>query len=144
MALEGYSWGIATNPEPNITEYDWDAPSPGWLIKETTNPARYSTPWGDLQMLIDEEFVSPVMDKGDATSQFIWVTMNKTYARPIELQWRGQATDFNEEAVSPAWENYPSGGANKDWRYIQIKVQCLEQLYIGDQPLTIGGEPLGI
>jgi hypothetical protein len=63
---------------------------------------------------------SDVFDTGRTTN---YVSISQTVIRgTLTYRIRGQAATFNWDAGSPSWETY-AGPYNKDWRYIQIRVQ---------------------
>ena len=117
---DGWTWGYQTaSPEEALPWSDWK-------VKESANDARDSGDWGKLQLAAGEEFVSTVKDKGDTDVKWLRVTYDD-YDSGVgsgSIHWRGQAGTFNQsdnEVVGPTWEAYPAGGANKGWRYIQVK-----------------------
>lgn len=80
-----------------------------------------------IQLLPGDEFVSPVKDTGYTINKFLIVTYDDygTGKGSGTIQWRGGPTIFTQDAdevSGPIWENYPSGGAMKTWRYVQLKL----------------------
>ena len=152
MAQGGWSWGTTGAPAP-IKEYGWDGSDLGagdtsdyWKVAgHATNYARYDSADGDLIMQLDDEFVSGVMDKGTGDLVFLQIEISSSGSELISIKWRGHATtSFNQHDASPAWEDYPAGGANKTWRYIQVKAKCIEKIEISGEGITIDGEPVGM
>lgn len=139
MADAGYSWGIYPGNPTSTIPYGWDGdrkPSGvdvnPWKRVGTTTDADFSESLGDLRFLEGtyNEFVSPVMNKGNTDSYKIVLVKDETISDGfgIALQYRGQAASFEIDAASPAWEDYPVGGAYKTWQYIQIKTKLIEFL----------------
>jgi len=145
MAEDGWSFGITTNPvdATNIEEFGWDGSDIGhgtidrWEIKGTGNPANWTSATGELRIQDDESVVSPVMDRGNTNVKHISITRNG--GAVIVTYWRGQAGTFNQEDASPAWELYPAGGANKNWRYFQVMLKQADVMQIDGQDLQIDG-----
>lgn len=114
---DGYTWG-EQSPSPELA-IEWSV----WKVKESTNDARDSGPWGKLQLALDEEFVSDVKDLGDDAILLLGLKYDD-YASGSgsgTLYWRGRSTIFNQdddEVTGPSWEQY-TAPANKSWRYVQ-------------------------
>jgi len=118
LEQEGWTWG-EQNPTPE-TAVAWSV----WKVKETTNDARDSGDWGELQLGSGESFVSDVKDRGNTDTRYLTLSYDdySVGSGSGTLYWRGQAAIFNyddNEVAGPAWEEY-AGPANKDWRYIQV------------------------
>jgi len=86
-----------------------------------------------MQLFSGEQAVSPVKDLANTDTKNISLTWNEYVYPPVNpgdfsLQWRGRNTIFTQssnETDGPVWEEYPEGGGNKTWRYVQIKVTAL-------------------
>ena len=142
MAESGVSWGIQYNTEPNITEYDWIGLFEDWKLKESAISANYTTPYGNLRLQTDQEVVSEVINRGVATVKHMSVTQSG--GDGVAIYWRGQGSSFDQDAVSPAWEQYPNGGANKDWQYYQVMLKQVAIGQMGGEDLQIGGISIGM
>jgi len=156
MAEEGYSWGTDASPAP-ILEYGWDGSDQGaggsmdpWKIWEDPGigeNASYTSALGQLRMVVTDDFVSDVIDRGAGATTGKWfsVSYNGTIHELIGIWWRGHAdTSFNPEDAAPAWEQYPivADGANKLWRYVQVRVVCYERVVMDADDVTMDGEPV--
>jgi hypothetical protein len=67
--------------------------------------------------------MSDVCYLGPLKSRLIIITLNKYgigQGKPVALQYRGQATTFLANDVSPTWEDY-APGTYKNWSYVQMK-----------------------
>jgi len=142
MAESGVSWGIETNPESNIVEYDWDGNVDDWKLKESAVSASYTTPYGVLRIQSDQEVVSEVINRGAATVKHMTVSQNG--GSGVAIYWRGQGSSFNQSDASPAWEQYPNGGANKDWQYYQVMIKQIAIGQIDGEDLQIDGISIGM
>lgn len=152
MAEDGKCWGANPNPVDvtNIEEYGWDGSdvghgtTDGWEERDTGNPADWSSALGELRMSIGDEAVSPVINKGDQNVKHLSITI--TGAIATSVQWRGRSTSFNQDDSNAvlAWEDYPTGGANKNWQYIQVKVKSLTIMQISGEDLQIDGVDIGL
>jgi len=61
---------------------------------------------------------------GSVKNRIIVLTRDKygSGSGSITIYIRGQATSFNQDDGSPAWEEY-TVQVKKDWRFIQTKVE---------------------
>jgi hypothetical protein len=153
MAESGWSWGTTAAPA-ELYEYGWDGSDleahgqpvlNEWTEEGTLTAATYSSATGDLQLVIGDDFVSDVVDRGVNTGKWLSVSYNSTGNELIGIWWRGDnTTDFDQDAGSPSWEEYPfaADGANKDWRYIQVRVICYEKVIMDIHDVTMDGEPV--
>ena len=136
MAESGYAWGIYPGNEVNTIPYGWDGdmkPSgtdiDGWEIKEAGTQANWTSSLGDLSMSSGDEYVSPVINRGSTAVKHFSIDLNDVSSPGvgIALQYRGSADTFNQDATNATlpWEDYPVGGENKSWQYVQIKAKCI-------------------
>ena len=78
--------------------------------------------WGKLQLGSSDEARSQVYDFGNGVLRLLTLTENRygTGQGTATLQLRGSATPFNQDDVTPTWENYTIP-VQHDWRYIQVR-----------------------
>lgn len=119
MGGEGITYGAYRVTAESV--FSWDA----WKYKESGAAANYTDIWGRLEMESGEEFVSPVVDMGDASSKLL--SLKFDYYSPgygqVVIEWRGSSEIFNQwddEITGPGWVPYV--GDYKTWRYMQLKL----------------------
>lgn len=118
----GWTWG-EESPTPHGV-LPWSL----WKVKESATDARDTGDYGKLQLIDGEQFVSDVKDMGGQGETRCLKISYDDYSSgggSGTIQWRGSSIYFNpasDEVSGPTWEAYPAIGANKDWRYVQIKI----------------------
>jgi len=84
---------------------------------------QYDSDWGKVKLETTEIGHSSVIDTGNTKSKTVTITTDK-YGVGIGtggIYYRGQAAEFAQGAVLPAWQEY-SVPFTVIWRWMQVKL----------------------
>jgi hypothetical protein len=89
---------------------------------DTLDPARYSGPFGTLELRAGDSFVSNVIDSGGYRQKKLTITFDAAIGSGSIL-YRYSNDQFSQDDVSPDWEYYYGYVPVIDYfRYYQIRV----------------------
>lgn len=93
-----------------------------WSTWSGTGSITGDADWGKLHLENGQSQVGSVYDHGTAENRQYSLTLNKygTGQGSATLSYRGSASAFNTNDVSPSWTPY-TGVFTATWRYIQVK-----------------------
>lgn len=123
VSSSNYAFG-EENPTEGETPESWAT----WSDGAAGNPTIIGdADWGQLKVQLNASGQSAVKDLGSTKNRIIVLTRDKygSGSGSITIYIRGQAATFNQDDGSPAWEEYTTP-INKDWRFIQTKVEYLD------------------